>query len=104
MKIKSEFVTNSSSTSYILSFSDKEYADFQKFLEIMSNGVYVIEEPTEQHIKEWFNDDQETIDDFRCEVNTDKIVIFVDVSDELGHGLIECTKFNKNIALRSGDY
>jgi hemerythrin-like domain-containing protein len=104
MKIKTGFVTNSSSTSYILSFGPDEFKDFQGFLEIMTNGIHMIKNPEEKHVKEYISEDQEYLDDFREAIDSNNTVVFVDVSDELGHALIECTKFSKNIVINSEEY
>jgi len=102
MRIKSDFVTNSSSTSYILSFKENEIHDFKEFMKYFTSAIYPQDiNNIDDVIHEFGIDNEEVIEDCRHEIDDGKILIQVEVSDELGFGLMECTKFEKFIVTSS---
>jgi hypothetical protein len=90
MKIKTDFVTNSSSSCYILSLKEEEYSDLMKFLDyFISGGAIYFQDLKDEERESYLNELPET------QLNNN--LVMVDVSDELGYGLIENTKFKSNI-------
>ena len=103
MKIKADFVTNSSSSSYILAFKTNELKDFKDFLKCFTHGIFTKESiKSVDDVKDHLHVNEEAAVDINDELEQEKTLIFVDVSDEMGYGLIECTRFNMNVVHRSG--
>lgn len=103
MRIKGDFVTNSSSTAYIMGFNEQQYEEFEKFLKMFNKGpFYIIQDPTEEQIVKRVGENPDIIEDFYFERDElEKEIIIFDVSDELGSGLMENTIFSNNIIGRS---
>lgn len=101
MRIKTDFVTNSSSTAYVMGFKQEEFIDFQNFLNYMRGAVSKPKkiETLEEGYRHVYDQYKE---EFEYEFENGKMIFYVDVSDELGHGFFENTKFMSNIISTSG--
>ena len=105
MKIKADFVTNSSSTCYVMGIKKEELNKFNDFLSSFDSGVGVMNtiETTKDIKTSHFGGGHEYFED-ECKdvINDGGIVFEIEVSDELGYGLMECTKFSNSIILSEG--
>ena len=105
MRIKSDFVTNSSSTAYIMSFDEQEYENFKRLMNLFKRGPFhIVEDPAEHLLTDNITDDPEVIEEFRFESNQGKKLVYIDVSDELGHGFMECTTLSDCILANTEGY
>ena len=101
MKIKTDFVTNSSSSCYILAFDQESFIDFDNFLDKFTDGIEVMQKATTlEELDQMYFDSQESMLKAKELMNKGGTIISIDVSDELGYGLIECTKFDDYVVSR----
>lgn len=101
MRIKTDFVTNSSSTAYVMGFTQEEFIDFQNFMNYMRGCISKPKRiETIEEGRKYVYDKYE--DEYNHEFESGKMLFYIDVSDELGHGFFENTKFMINIISTSG--
>ena len=98
MRVKTDFVTNSSSTCYVLAFNQEELIAFDQFLDQFTNGIHVMQRATTlTELDQIEFDTHEGMMQAKKIMDDGGVVLELDVSDELGYGLIECTKYEKYI-------